>query len=468
MEHIKNYGLDLEREELELRGDEWQFGASSPACIFAVPEKDREKHLPEGEIQRGKEDFMDCATRDYINKFETKFTYAYRKDLILPALKEWLLQNGYVVMRKGKAFVEFSDRFIAIKSGTTRSGNSLKNPIHAIHQYGLIPKQMYPAGNFDFDEYHDKTKLTRQMEELAREFKLRFPIFYEQTPIAELADLLKRDMVCIGVYAWPKINKNREYPKVGNVKPNHAVMAFALPSTYIFDNYPDDKKDGEWIKKLAEDYGPFYQYGYRAYVERQVDPAEIQKQLTFLQKAVMALKEIIDGLFPPHAYDVLPEELPMNQDAPKDEKPTLPSNREKLLAEAQKWLGKEASPQDKAPDELACVESLCNVMDHAGLPIPQTLAAQLSTAEFDKWIKTHKAFKSTPDLKPGNIICSPTGKGKTGLVSNGHVGVILEGGRIASNNSLTSLWDDLYTIDAWVARWREKGGYPIYIYEPIN
>ena len=66
----KTYGLDLKRERLELRGDEHRFGAKSPVCIAAINIGSRRLYLPEGEVQRGKEDFMDCVTRAYTSTME--------------------------------------------------------------------------------------------------------------------------------------------------------------------------------------------------------------------------------------------------------------------------------------------------------------------------------------------------------------------------------------------------------------
>lgn len=70
-----NRGIDLEREAQEQKGDEWQFGAASQPCIAAIPESEREKYLPIGQLQFGLEDFMSCATIGPINILEAKFTW---------------------------------------------------------------------------------------------------------------------------------------------------------------------------------------------------------------------------------------------------------------------------------------------------------------------------------------------------------------------------------------------------------
>lgn len=306
---MKNTGVNLKQEELELQGDEYIFfGGESPKCLYYVPLDTREAYLPEGELQKGKDDLMDCVSRGYINILETKFTYQMRNRRMKSESMVWLWDNGYAVERNGKIFVEFSDRFIAIKSGTTREGNSMKAPAQAIHKFGLIPKKMFPREKLTWEDYHNPKNITKKMDDLGLEFLKRFAINYDQVFSIDLTDALAIDMVNLAGYAWPD-PKDGEYPKTDGPF-SHAFMAFGLPKTYIFDNYLDTDKD--WIKKLAHDY-EFYRYGYRIYVS-----AEYTSQdRSAIFKFVNAVKEILSGLFPPKAYDTLPEELPMNVEVPK-------------------------------------------------------------------------------------------------------------------------------------------------------
>lgn len=79
---IKNTGIDFRKEELEQSEEDWVFGAWTLSCLAKIPLELREKYLPKGEVQRGREDMMDCATRGPINILEAKFT--------------WLLENKKV------------------------------------------------------------------------------------------------------------------------------------------------------------------------------------------------------------------------------------------------------------------------------------------------------------------------------------------------------------------------------------
>jgi len=259
---MKNYGLNLDLELKHASNDDWVFGGFSIPCLASIPEPDRIKYLPIGEVQRGKEDMMDCATRGPINILETKFNYLYRTNKLIPENKKWLEDNGYINNNN----IEFSDAFIAILSGTTREGNSLKAPLQAIENNGLIPKSKLPFENsMSFDEYHDPNRITDSLKSLGQEFKRRFPINYEKVYAVHFNELYEADLLDEAGYAWPQ-PINGEYPRVEE-DPNHVWVGICRPLHTIFDNYIDPI-DGDFIKKLASDY-KMLDYGYRVYITSQ-------------------------------------------------------------------------------------------------------------------------------------------------------------------------------------------------------
>lgn len=142
---------------------------------------------------------------------------------------------------------------------------------------------------------------------------------------------------------------------------------------------------------------------------------------------------------------------------------TIVNPRERLLEAAKIWLGKDASPKDNAPDDLACAESVSTIIRSSIAP---DFPICLSTADLKKQLSADKRFKVTLDIKPGNILVSPTGSGN-GKIPNGHTGVFLTSDRIASNDSRTGKWEDNYSLASWIARYRTKGGYPLIVFEPI-
>lgn len=255
-----NYGLDLAKEKADQSAEDWVFGSSSPTCLTAgMISTERPKYLPAGEIQKGKEDTMDCASRAPVNILETKFNYLFLTDRISPENKQWLIDNGYF----SDYGITFSDAFVAINSGTTRNGNSLKAPCDAIYNFGMVPKDRLPLlKTMTWDEYHDPARVTPELKALGLEFKKRFTINYERVLEKDFAWLLTEDLLDVGGYAWPR-PKNGIYPRSEN-QPNHAFIVVHEPLYVIFDNYLDSV-DGDYIKRLASDYD-LMDYGYRVII----------------------------------------------------------------------------------------------------------------------------------------------------------------------------------------------------------
>src|SRR3990167_6402014 len=173
----QNYGLDLELEKQCLRDEDWKFGGDTIlSCIAEIPEEERMQNLPDGEVQRGKEDMFDCATRGPINILETKFTWLLQNKKLDFEQEYWLRDRGYVDNER----IKFSDAFIAILSGTTRNGNSMKAPLDAIRKKGLIPKKMLPLEEWmTWGDYHNPERITQKMRDLGLEFSERFNIILQ-------------------------------------------------------------------------------------------------------------------------------------------------------------------------------------------------------------------------------------------------------------------------------------------------
>ena len=139
------------------------------------------------------------------------------------------------------------------------------------------------------------------------------------------------------------------------------------------------------------------------------------------------------------------------------------SNRERLLSEAKKWLGKDASPYNYASQELGCAESVCSILKHS---VARDFPLELATWLLNTLLRKDKRFKSTLALSPGNIILSPSFSGNGKI--RGHVGIIGENGTIMSADSGTGIWKENYNIQTWVTRYRKLGGFPIYVFEPLG
>src|SRR3989338_3399873 len=128
---LKNHGLDILKEKAEQSNEDWVFGAI-PSCLALIPEEQRFDYLPKGERQNTGEEKMDCASRSVLNILVTKFNYLVQTKKITFQNEMWLKEMGFWTPNG----IEFSDAFVAINSGTTRQGNSLKAPLEAVRKQG--------------------------------------------------------------------------------------------------------------------------------------------------------------------------------------------------------------------------------------------------------------------------------------------------------------------------------------------
>lgn len=273
-----NNGLNLDLELQQQSTEDWVFGATSLVCLANIPEELRAGYLPTGELQFGKEDFMSCASIGPINILEAKFNYLYRENKLTPTNRKWLEDKGYF----DNGEVKFSDRFIAIKSNTIRSGNSMIAPLDAIHTYGLIPKTQLPANpQMTFDNYHNKNDITKEMEDLGKDFLSRFKINYERVYEERYEQLLHEDFLNVAAYAWTT-PINGEYPSPGNLRPTHVFIAWKTPKYWVFDNYLDEGRVGDFVKKLAHDY-TLVDFAYRLFITAETTPETTNIQLTVFE-----------------------------------------------------------------------------------------------------------------------------------------------------------------------------------------
>jgi hypothetical protein len=445
----KNYGLDIALEISSQDGTEWQLGAVEIAPLFTIPNKeDRLQALPKGEIQRGKQDMKDCATRGPINLMEAYFTYGVRKKLFDPKNEQWLRDKGYVQMVDGLECVLFSDAFIAIKSGTRKTGNSMKAPIHAIHEHGLLPKHMLPLDkSMTWDEYHNPNRITQEMVDLARIFSKRFSINYVQVPSKKFIEANEEDYIVVAGHAWNKPVRGIYTRTEDDI--NH-VWLNVHPAFVGFDNYIDST-DGDFLKQIAHDY-IFRDWGYRMYVSAE-NPNVVDNWFSvgFLTGLILKLQEVL-GLMQKTTL------APVNLVEPKPE--VVKTSAQKIYEYSVAMLGKEMSPADLADDEVGCAESYCNAARAAYPDMPIIL----STATLLSFLRKDKRFKQTLDLKPGNVLIAATGTGNGTM--RGHVWVIGTDNKAMSNDSATGLWKENYTIDQIVTRWRKQGGMQLFCFEP--
>lgn len=176
MEQVKNYGLKLGKRQ----GDYIAGRGYGYTLIEMVPNKNWKPYLSFSEKQSGLYfDTMACVTFSAMNCLEAIFNYRLAKKMINEEDLAWLTSKGYIVNDK----FNFSDRFTAKMSGTTRDGNWLYLVGDSVRNDGLVPEALYPYPReqrtpvFDWNDYY-KT-IPADLIELGKEFAERFQIYYE-------------------------------------------------------------------------------------------------------------------------------------------------------------------------------------------------------------------------------------------------------------------------------------------------
>jgi hypothetical protein len=142
-------------------------------------------------------------------------------------------------------------------------------------------------------------------------------------------------------------------------------------------------------------------------------------------------------------------------------------NRLKLYEAAIKHLGKDASPNDLAPDELACAETVNEIIRDAFGNYFYS-GSIVSTYYMYKALRDSSLFKEVSIPTPGDVVISPTGYAtKSNVIPNGHVGIVMLEGKIASNDSRDGVFRENYTIDSWKERYVNRGGYILKFYRRV-
>lgn len=224
------------------------------------------KYLPVNEMQASKYfDTWACVSYSACNCIEIYFKYLIDKDLISEENIQWLKDNYY--WRNNE--VNFSDRFIAKKSGTVvGAGNSGGRVKDAILECGLVPEDLWTMTADDkyVEDYYDEPP--ESLNKLGLEFLKRFNLKGEQIYISP--ERLKYSPMQVYVLAW-YINESGLYYNPGTTI-NHAVTKVRTGLEQIFDQY------NPYIKTLVADYY-YHPTGYQYFVNEIIKNMNVEKFL---------------------------------------------------------------------------------------------------------------------------------------------------------------------------------------------
>lgn len=209
----------------ELNPKDYRLGASPIIMKELIPSGDWRDYAPIGEIQANMFvfDTLSCATFSALNVIETWITYLISKNKISTNQIKKLTDLGFFIDNKFNA----SDRFTAIMSGTTKSGNTLQNVWNSIIKHGLLPDKDLPFDpNFKkWEEYHNVNCITQEMKDKALKILDIFDFYYEwnTTEVDKTNTLINTALKCC--------------PLQGAI-PNPATHAIEIIAPgYIYNSY---------------------------------------------------------------------------------------------------------------------------------------------------------------------------------------------------------------------------------------
>jgi len=262
---MNNKGL-LIQKNLDPR--DWRFGGISGAeRVVLRGDGNWKPHRPEYELQHWVYgDTMACVTFSALNCLEYMYHNKYRER------------------------INFSDRFTAKMSGTTRSGNYLTHVGNSIRNDGLLYEDEYPfdgskEARNDWDDYYQEIS-----EDLISKAIIRKEFFktnYEWVDIKDMKKALFYSPLQIGIkYASKYDAVDGIIPRKEGVA-NHAVTLEHIDKDgnfHIFDHY--DKNE---IKVLASDYD--IQFAMAHYINKKV----IKKHMPIIKINNNTLVQLIEG-----------------------------------------------------------------------------------------------------------------------------------------------------------------------------
>lgn len=145
----------------------------------------------------------------------------------------------------------WSDRFLAKQSGTTRTGNSLSVVAETLRTFGCVDEDRWPypreMWGFDWDDFY--SQIPQEIIDEAKEFLKSWDVNWRWVNPHDVKEAMKYGPVQVGVYAWPKKRPDGKYDDAGKTKRNHAVACVKFDThPVILDHYDP------FLKELVADY----------------------------------------------------------------------------------------------------------------------------------------------------------------------------------------------------------------------
>lgn len=223
-----NYGLDLSLIDEEEKDTHYIFGVSTTLIKkIIMPSGDWTKIAEQVETEKQSSPFiesMNCTVYSFLNIIEMLMLYKFNEK------------------------VNFSDRWLGIKAGTSRNGNIPTRVIDTARKQGLLLQELLPNNieKFRWNEYFsykDAILPPAELDKRALEFLDDNTIGYETVypSILAMAEALKYSPLYVAGFAWAEINGI--YYSASN--PNHAFVILNI-------------EQAKQYKKAFDSYEPFF------------------------------------------------------------------------------------------------------------------------------------------------------------------------------------------------------------------
>ena len=211
----------------EVKYSDWKFQGFTPIRGTSQNELgDWKAYLPSVELQNlGGTDKMDCVTFSFLNCLETLYNFQTNTKR------------------------NFSDRWLAKLSGTTKNGNSMEKVFDTARHYGLVDEELWAdSPNFTWNDYY--SDIPQNIIDEGKEFLTKWNIYREWVEVEQASIVRALESSPLQATVRYASGDGVLYPQG---TPNHAVMICYAELGKYFEIFDSESKT---LKKYHWDY-PF-------------------------------------------------------------------------------------------------------------------------------------------------------------------------------------------------------------------